>query len=94
CVVNLCYEVSGRSFGYRYENLGDAVRLNLKCGPCLLNLHLLVPKGKTASRLSVDGREVKFQRVAVEESQFVDAALPVAGAEEILLRLEVARHRA
>lgn len=93
CAVNLCYEVSGRSFGYRYENLGDAVRLNLECGPCLLKLHLLVPKGKAASRLLVDGREVEFQRVAVEESQYVDATLRVTGAEELLLRLEGDRRR-
>ncbi|MCR4438073.1 MAG: hypothetical protein QHJ34_03420 [bacterium] len=91
CEANLCYAVSGRSFAYHYENLGDAVRLNLKCRPCLLNLHLLVPEGGTASRLLVNGREMEFQRVTVEESQYVEAALHVTGSEEILLRLEAAR---
>jgi len=87
CRVQLCYEVSGHRFGYQYENCGDALVIKLESDPCLLQLHLLLPEGKSAEKLFIDGRERKFRRAVVECSNYVDAQFRSGGNEHIVLRL-------
>lgn len=93
CRVQVCYDASGRCFAYSYENHGDALLMRLDGGPSQLELHLLLPEGKIAERMLVQGREVQCKHKTVERSTYLDADFPSEGREEIVVRLRAATTR-
>ncbi|MDZ7392063.1 MAG: hypothetical protein ONB25_04050 [candidate division KSB1 bacterium] len=88
CEVQVCYEVSRSVFGYEYSNEGHALVIRTHSAPCQVQLHLLLPEGKSARKLTVNGREVPFANSRIARSCYVDAEIACEKGTEIVVGLK------
>ncbi|HUX19874.1 MAG TPA: hypothetical protein VMW69_01455 [Spirochaetia bacterium] len=77
--LRLTYPASGASLGYRYRAADDGtVTLELE-GSAKIDLHLLLTRGRRATKLMLDGAPVEKREVMVGESRYVDASFDLQG---------------
>jgi hypothetical protein len=68
------YGASGASFEYTYEHRESARTIELKLyGDSSVQLHVLLPGGTKARKVSINGRNARFINSRVEQSPYVDA---------------------
>jgi hypothetical protein len=84
--VELVYGASGAHFGYRYHHdvSRSLIELDIK-GNAEVELHVLLPSGKRAKGMRVNGRPVPVRTVKVEQSSYADAETRVHGLTRIEL---------
>jgi hypothetical protein len=74
------YEASDGYVRYRYKQEPDAIDLELTGSGEKARLRVLLPKGKSASRVTIDGEEVPFEVETIEQSTYAcmstDSAKP------------------
>ncbi len=87
CQVQVGYAASGKAFAYDYSFTGDALVIRVKAAPCLVLLHLLLPEGKVAWKLELDGQDIPFNATRLEQSRYVDAQFHCEDAAEVVVRL-------
>ena len=76
--IVLPYGPSGAVFAYQYRHQPERNTIEIMLGQKgTIDLHLLLPKGRRASEVTVGGRKVRFMNGMVEESTYVDAEIPV-----------------
>lgn len=66
------YECSKSLVETRYWNTGDSVCYELLCPSKRVDCHILLPKGKAAKRVILDGEEIKFETSKINDSVYVD----------------------
>lgn len=76
--VQAGYEISGASFAYTMDHHPGAGSIDVELhGRAGVDFHLLLPPGKKATAVRVNGRQTKFTNVSVEQSSYVDATMQV-----------------
>ena len=76
--VQVGYDASNTGLKYEFEWIPSANQINVKLeGDADINLHLLLPERKQATRLKLAEKELPFQNVTVENSIYVDALFSV-----------------
>ena len=76
--VCCAYGASGAFIEYNFRHKSAAASMELDItGNAKIDLHLLLPEGKKAKRLSVNGKAVKFTNVKIERSPYLDASFAV-----------------
>ncbi len=67
------YGASGASFEYGYEHNESARTIELRLhGDASVHLHVLLPGGRKAAQVSINGRRARFVNTRVERSPYVD----------------------
>ena len=78
------YEISDAFVEVRHVRNGKGLRYRVKSPAKEIRAHILLPKGKTAAKVLVDGREAEFKSVFVAESPYVDLSVrPASGVVDI-----------
>ena len=77
--VRVAYESSGKSFGYEYNGGEDGIELVVVSPGCDVQFHVLLPAGKTAASVFVDGADTPSELVTVEASKYADFNAHVRG---------------
>lgn len=83
------YGASGAMFEYSFEHKESArtVELDLR-GKASVHLHLLLPSGSTAIRVTLGGKNVRFISGLVEGSSYVDTDLEVKKAAVVRVQYQ------
>lgn len=72
------YGASGASFQYLYSRSPSSRTIELEItGKADVQLHLLLPKGSSATEARVNGKKVKFVNTKIESSTYVDSMFPL-----------------
>ena len=66
------YETSQKFVDVRYVIKDEGMRYDVCSSAEKINFHILLPKGKTCTKLLVDGEEHEFKTASVGESRYVD----------------------
>lgn len=85
--VEVGYEASTAGFGYAYEAGPEGLDLRVE-GDAELSLHLMLPAGRRATAVHVEGAPISFANAAVEGTPYADAELAVSGRADIRVHLE------
>jgi hypothetical protein len=73
--VQCVYGASGASFTYSYDHNPSASCVDLELrGNADVDLHVLLPPGRTGRSVRVNTKPVKFAKTLVEQSPYVDAS--------------------
>jgi hypothetical protein len=82
------YGASGANIGYVFEQDVEKKTLALEIvGTAGVSLHLLLPSGTRAKKLTVDGKPVAHKNSKVEQSPYVDASFAVKKHANVLVHL-------
>ena len=73
------YEKTGKVVDVRYILTDAGMRYHLFSPAREIRAHLLLPDGKTCSRLRLNGQDAPFNLMTVGESRYVDFTLPANG---------------
>ena len=76
-VVEVAYGASNAGFAYEWKLRENACDLTIQAEQAKVNLHLLLPAGKRATKVLANNHVVHFSPVTVEKSNYVDAQLEV-----------------
>jgi hypothetical protein len=88
--VQVSYAPSGASFGYRYRWSEHAIMLELEAPSADVDLHVLLPEGSRAGRVTWNGQPAAFETVCIEGSSYVDVSGRVSDRATIEIRYAVA----
>jgi hypothetical protein len=69
--VDVAYPASGTSLGYDWRLESDAIRIEMR-GAAEAELHVLLPPGRRATRVTRNGVELAFETSRVEASRYAD----------------------
>ena len=85
--VNVQYASSSAGIEYEFEFTQDKISMNIQSSGSDVEFHVLLPDGVTARDVKIDGGNIPFDRVKVEQSPYVDFRAYVQGKAgvEILL---------
>jgi hypothetical protein len=72
--VRVGYAASDTGVGYEYHCDGHHVTLAVDAPAGRVDLHLLLPHGRLATAVRVNGHPVAFETVTIEESAYVDVS--------------------
>jgi hypothetical protein len=88
--VRLSYAASGAAFGYRFAHDASAsrLRLMLESEQAEVALHALLPEGRQAVSLCVEGEDRPFENARVRKSAYVDAQISVRERAEVVVHYE------
>ncbi len=70
--VQLGYRNSDDVFGYAFQHEGGRVSIDILSPLSEVVFHVLVPRSTAANSVSIDGKDVEYRNVQVEESCYVD----------------------
>ena len=88
--VCVAYGASDAGVSYTYTTSGDTIQLDVE-GRAQVDLHVLLPEGRSATGVQADGESIAYESVMVESSPYVDAGFAVDGATEIRITSAVVR---
>lgn len=77
--VSVGYAASDTRVGYEYHCSDDRVTLAIDARAAIVDLHLLLPRGRHATAVQVNGLSAAFDTAMVEASSYVD--VPLLGGE-------------
>lgn len=87
--VQVGYAASDAGLKYEFEWKPDANQINLKIeGDVDVSLHLLLPEDNQAFSLKLPGRELPFQNLSIEKSNYVDTKFLVETKETISIKFD------
>ena len=86
--VQVGYAASGAKLGYGILHRKGRLRLSAWADRSEVDFHVLLPEATAAATVRVNGNEVPFTNLKVEESRYTDFAAKIEGGAEIEITLE------
>jgi hypothetical protein len=87
--VDVAYAASGTGIGYDWQWRDEGYDLTIRAKQAHVDLHLLLPTGKQVAQIVAGGKTMPFTTTAVENSNYVDAAVAVEDKVELGIRFVV-----
>jgi hypothetical protein len=85
--VQTTYESSGAALRYDYRLSAASIEMVVSAPAEEVQFHVLLPPGSEPGGVSVNGAEVAFQPVQVEDSRYVDFKFRVADEARVVVKL-------
>lgn len=70
--VRIAYKCSGAFFEYRYEQLDDHLLILIESVNSVLDAHILIPGGRSATNIYIDESAIEFQISEIGSSKYAD----------------------
>ncbi|MEW6510958.1 MAG: hypothetical protein AB1428_08385 [Bacteroidota bacterium] len=84
--VTVGYAASGAAVSYTYEHDPSTRQIAMTItGPAVVHLHLLLPEGGLPSKVTANGKSVRFRTIRVEQSRYADAEIRMKGRAEVVV---------
>lgn len=84
--VTISYGASNAGLQYTYDHKDNAINLTLN-GQSEIDLHMLLPKERSATQVLLQGKPIAFQHDTIENSVYVDATFECADNTKIEITL-------
>lgn len=81
--VRASYESSGRWIGYQYSKVRNKICIDVNTDSPESIFHVLLPRGSSARKVTLDGAEPEFLNTKVESSHYIDFEAEIRGRAEV-----------
>ena len=82
------YAASGASLGYAYTLNNDGLLLEVRAKNSDVNFHVLVPADKKIIGVYADQQRLKYQKIKIRRSSYVDFSAQVTGKSLVKISLK------
>jgi hypothetical protein len=86
--ARIAYAASGAEVEYLWKLSGDELRLEILHAEAEVEFHLLLPAGRSARSVTIDGAALSFDSRSIESSRYADFRSPVTAGTVVRLLLE------